>query len=505
MRDTTLSEIDFSRYQRWFDRALGHGRPIKVFDAAGNVLWGGEGATDAELGRRLVEAGDGDATQARRIDIDAENTLLYRPVQLNGGAPAGWLGVAAGPRAAREAPAEADRLAEAFEDIAAGIVEEAAHKFDLRKLTEELAQCYEELRLVYDINQHVQTRAGQDVNMFQELLQTTAEHMNVDLVVFVRPGDRLCLYADSLSKEIHNLDLVLVEMSGDLYRFVHASGETVVLNDAADPRRAYILTDMPYRVLACPVRSERKGDSLVVLLNHMHKAPFTNNDRRLAEVLASQLSSLAKSYLLVRNMSQFSEQLAAALVEAVEAKDPYTRGHSERVNFLSMEIGRAMGLAEEDLQDLHWGSLLHDVGKIGIPDAILCKPARLTEDEYIFIKVHPERSYEILRYIEHLKNAMPGVRHHQEMFDGNGYPHGLKGDRIPLHARIIAVADTYDSITSSRAYRPGRTHEKALAEIERVSGSQLDPAVVEVFGQICAAEPQWLERFRIRREVPSPA
>jgi len=502
MRDTALAEIDFSRYQRWFDRALGRGRPIKVFDAAGDVLWGGEGATDTELGRRLVEAGDGDAMQVRRIDIDAENTLLYRPVQLNGSAPAGWIGVAAGRRAAHE---ETDRLAEAFDDVAAGIVEEAAHKLDLRKLTEELAQCYEELRLVYDINQHVQTHSGQDVNMFQQLLQTTAEHMNVDLVVFVRPGDRLCLYADLLSKEIHNLDLVLVEMSGDLYRFVHASGETVVLNDAGDPRRAYILTDMPYRVLACPVRSERKGDSLVVLLNHMHKAPFTNNDRRLAEVLASQLSSLAKSYLLVRNMSQFSEQLAAALVEAVEAKDPYTRGHSERVNFLSMEIGRAMGLAEEDLQDLHWGSLLHDVGKIGIPDAILCKPARLTEDEYTFIKVHPERSYEILRCVEHLKNAMPGVRHHQEMFDGNGYPQGLKGDRIPLHARIIAVADTYDSITSSRAYRPGRTHEKALAEIERVSGSQLDPAVVEVFRRICAAEPQWLERFRIRRDVPSPA
>jgi len=170
-----------------------------------------------------------------------------------------------------------------------------------------------------------------------------------------------------------------------------------------------------------------------------------------------------------------------------------------------MEIARSMGLPEDEMPDLHWGSLLHDVGKIGIPDAILCKPARLTEDEYTFIKVHPERSYEILRYIEQLKNAMPGVRHHQEMFDGKGYPHGLKGERIPLHARIIAVADTYDSITSSRAYRPGRTHEKAIAEIERVSGSQLDPAVVEVFLQMCAAEPQWLERFRIRREIPNAA
>ncbi len=505
MPETALSEIDFSRYQRWLDRAVWHGRPIKVFNAAGKLLWGGDGATDADLGRRLVEAGAGVAAEFGRLDIDAGSTLLYRPLQLNGKDHVGWVGVVAGDRGNGETPPKFDRVADAFDDLASGIVEEAAHKSDLRKLTEELAQCYEELRLVYEINQHVQDHAGQDVNIFQDLLQATAEHMNVDLVAFVRPGDHLCLYGGTPSQAIHNLDLVLGELSGDLFRFVHASGESIVLNDARDPRRAYILTDMPYRVLACPVRNERKADSIVVLLNHIHKSPFTNNDRRLAEVVASQLSSLAKSYLLLRNMSQFTGQLAAALVEAVEAKDPYTRGHSERVNVLSMEIGRAMGLPEDDLQDLHWGSLLHDVGKIGIPDAILCKPARLTEDEYTFIKVHPERSYEILRYVDQLKNAMPGVRHHQEMFDGKGYPHGLKGERIPLHARIIAVADTYDSITSSRAYRPGRTHEQAIAEIERVSGSQLDPVMVEAFKQICAAEPQWLERFRIRRENPSPA
>jgi HD-GYP domain-containing protein (c-di-GMP phosphodiesterase class II) len=140
------------------------------------------------------------------------------------------------------------------------------------------------------------------------------------------------------------------------------------------------------------------------------------------------------------------------------------------------------------------------VGKIGIPDAVLCKPARLSKDESTFIRVHPERSYEILRNVEQLKNALPGVRHHQEMYDGKGYPDGLKGERIPLHARILAVADTYDSITSSRAYRPGRSHEAAMAEIERVRGFQLDPAIVDVFKKICASEPGWLKQFNIRRD-----
>jgi HD-GYP domain-containing protein (c-di-GMP phosphodiesterase class II) len=114
--------------------------------------------------------------------------------------------------------------------------------------------------------------------------------------------------------------------------------------------------------------------------------------------------------------------------------------------------------------------------------------------------VPPDRSYEILCKVEHLKSAAVGARYHQEMYDGRGYPHGLKGERIPLHGRIIAVADTYDAITSSRAYRAGRSHEEALREIERVSGSQLDPSIVQVFKKLCEGEPEWLVRFSIRRE-----
>ena len=163
-----------------------------------------------------------------------------------------------------------------------------------------------------------------------------------------------------------------------------------------------------------------------------------------------------------------------------------------------------MHLSTRDTDDLFWGSLLHDVGKIGIPDAVLCKPGRLTRDEFTFIMVHPERSYEILRHIDRLKGAVPGARHHQEKYDGTGYPHGLKGNDIPLNARIIAVADTYDSITSSRAYRAGRSHEVAMAEIKRVAGSQLDPAIIKVFEEVCACEPEWIARFNIARD-PVPA
>ena len=192
-----------------------------------------------------------------------------------------------------------------------------------------------------------------------KVLQSAAEHLDVDVVAFVRPSREICQYATSLSKEIHNLDLVLIEVRGDLYRFIQASGETVVLNAEDDARRSYIFTDMPYKVVACPVHTEGKVDSLVVLLNHQHKPDFTNSDRKLAEVLANQLSSLSNTYLLLESMKEFNQQLAMALIEAVQAKDPYTRGHKASVFIICRwKIGKAMDLPPEELDDLYWGSLL---------------------------------------------------------------------------------------------------------------------------------------------------
>jgi HD-GYP domain-containing protein (c-di-GMP phosphodiesterase class II) len=500
MANRVLREIDFARYRRWLNRAVGADVSFMIFDNTGEALSGDDSPWAAGLGRAIAATGQG-ATGARRLDLmSADKTALYQPLGFTKDGLLGWAALVIDRVEEGKASIDLDRLAETMDDLVAGIFDEYSHRSDLELMTEELGARYEELHLVYAVDRHVQEHATEHEGVFQSLLESAAEHLNVDVVAFVRPSKNICLYAASLSKEIHNLDLVLVEMRGDLFRFVQSSRETVVLNALDDPRRAYIFTDMPYKVIACPVRSDQRVDALVVLLNHAHKPNFTNSDRKLAEVLANQLSSLSNTYLLLASMREFNQQMAQALIEAVEAKDPYTRGHSERVNFLSMEIGKAMGLSTTELDDLHWGSLLHDVGKIGIPDAVLCKPSKLTKDEYTFIMVHPERSYEILRHIRHLENAVPGARHHQERFDGTGYPHGLKGERIPLHARIMAVADTYDSITSSRAYRAGRTHEAAMTELDKVAGTQLDPSMVEVFKNIVATEPEWLRRFNIRRD-----
>lgn len=499
MLNLSSLEIDFARYHRWLNRAIGSKTDLIFFDNDGKPLWGDDHPLAKELGMTILATGD-KSKGLQRHDLNKKKIALYQPLSLPNNGLVGWAATVVKYFEENNAPIKIDQLVEVMDDLVAGISDECKHKADLEKVTEELGARYEELHLVYAVDQHAQAHAGENEKVFHSLLQSAAEHLDVDVVAFVRPSKEICQYATNLSKEIHNLDLVLIEMRGDLYRFIQASGKTAVLNDVDDSRRAYIFTDMPYKVIACPVHSDGKVDSIVILLNHQHKPDFTNSDRKLAEVLANQLSSLSNTYLLLESMKEFNQQLAMAMIEAVEAKDPYTRGHSERVHHISMEIGKAIGLPPEELDDLFWGSLLHDVGKIGIPDAVLCKPARLTKDEYTFIMVHPERSYEILRHIKHLDKAVLGARHHQEMYDGKGYPHGLKGERIPLHGRIIAVADTYDSITSSRAYRAGRSHEVAMKEIERVSGTQLDPAIIEVFKQVVAVEPEWIARFSIRRE-----
>jgi HD-GYP domain-containing protein (c-di-GMP phosphodiesterase class II) len=163
---------------------------------------------------------------------------------------------------------------------------------------------------------------------------------------------------------------------------------------------------------------------------------------------------------------------------AVETKDHYTRGHSERVSAASVLIARVIGMREDRVQSLRYAGMLHDVGKLGVPTRVLQKNGRLTEGEFAAIQRHPQQGLEIVREIEFLDEAMAGIMHHHERLDGRGYPMGLSGQEIPEFARVIAVADAFDSMTTTRSYRGARTVEEAIVELQRCAGDQFDHRMV---------------------------
>ena len=195
----------------------------------------------------------------------------------------------------------------------------------------------------------------------------------------------------------------------------------------------------------------------------------------------------------VQKLEQGYNDAIVAMINSVEARDAYTRGHSARVTLLASVIAEELRLSPERLRILHQSALVHDVGKIGIPDAILNKPARLTEDEYAVIKEHPAKGVAILRNVPSLRPMLGGVRSHHERWDGKGYPDGLAGEAIPLEGRIIAVADVFDALTSARAYRPAWTFERAVEEIHQGAGSAFEPRMVDVFDQ---ALPRYREQLK---------
>jgi len=203
-------------------------------------------------------------------------------------------------------------------------------------------------------------------------------------------------------------------------------------------------------------------------------------DLFLLHLLAERASLSVENLLLYDSVSFNLNSTLRALVRSLEAKDPYTKLHSQRVTEVAVELAVLLGSSQDELDSLRFAGHLHDIGKIGIRDQILMKPGRLTRDEFDIIKTHPVIGEEIVGHLGLLPCEKAIIRHHHERWDGNGYPDGLRGRCIPRLSRILAVADTYDAITSRRPYRKAGTSEEALAEIRRNAGQQFDPDVVQV-------------------------
>jgi HD-GYP domain-containing protein (c-di-GMP phosphodiesterase class II) len=282
--------------------------------------------------------------------------------------------------------------------------------------------------------------------------------------------------------EIRNLR---VPVGHGIVGSVAASGKAELVNDvAADARWHGDARGFHTRaILTIPLRMRGSVIGVLQLLNPVGRERFTEEDLQRMTLFAGVLAPPLQNARLYEAQERQFLKMVTALAETLDKKDPYTGGHVRRVVSYSMLIGAELGLGRGQLKELWLAATLHDVGKIGVPDRILGKPAPLDTEETELMKKHPVFGAEI---VSHLANpsVLVGVRNHHERIDGRGYPDGLRDDELPLVARIIAVADTFDAMTTSRPYRAGLSRERAAAEIAGAAGTQLCPTVVAAFRRL---------------------
>jgi HD-GYP domain-containing protein (c-di-GMP phosphodiesterase class II) len=236
------------------------------------------------------------------------------------------------------------------------------------------------------------------------------------------------------------------------------------------------------QILTQPVSAGERAIGILLAGNKRGPDPqISSYDLNLVEAAGGYISSLLENAHLYAGQRSLFLGTIQALTASIDAKDRYTRGHSERVAHVASRLALAAGFTEEQAERVHIAGLVHDVGKIGVPEAVLCKAGRLSDEEFRLIRLHPEIGHGILKDIELLADILPGVLHHHERWDGNGYPHRLAGEQIPFIARLIGLADTFDAMSSTRSYRPALPREQVLTEIARCAGTQFDADLAQLF------------------------
>jgi HD-GYP domain-containing protein (c-di-GMP phosphodiesterase class II) len=358
----------------------------------------------------------------------------------------------------------------------------------INQFSEQLVHGYEQISLLYRLGRSMSylTDPGQFLEMTTGLLHATLDYqwLTVKLApvhvqeLGIRSGTVL---VGTLPCPQAKFD----ELTSDLIEQMSKDQWTVVLNE----RRSELAALVGSLVVADPITCGGRVAGVIAAGNK------TGPDRDVSSVDTQLLAAVA-DYLgaYLHNVALFNEQRSMffgtihALTAAIDAKDRYTRGHSERVAAMASRLALASGMTEEHAERVRIAGLVHDVGKIGVPEAVLQKPGRLTEAEFEQIKQHPTIGHKILEDIEALDDVLPGVLYHHERWDGRGYPEGLDGHGIPLLGRLLGVADAFDAMSSDRSYRPALPREKVLGEIRANAGSQFDPDLAEVFLTLDLAE-----------------
>ncbi|MCS7215332.1 MAG: HD domain-containing protein [Thermodesulfovibrio sp.] len=297
------------------------------------------------------------------------------------------------------------------------------------------------------------------------------------------------LYFDvALGEKADMVKQIRLKKGQGIAGWVAEKREAVIVNDVQKDPRFYKNVDqksgfITKNMICLPVMIKDKMVGVIQAINKRDSV-FNEYDLRLLRALASQIAVAIENARLYEELRETFYAIVFALADTIEKRDPYTGGHTRRVMEYSTEIAKEIGLNKNELENLRLAAILHDIGKIGIRDEILLKKDKLTNEEYTIIKNHAIYGSSILQHLKQLKDIIPGVRHHHENFNGTGYPDQLKGEEIPLIARIISVADNFDALTTDRPYRKALSTDEAVAQIEQKSGTQFDPKIVDAFKRV---------------------
>ena len=351
---------------------------------------------------------------------------------------------------------------------------------EVEQLCEQLCHTYEEISLLYRLTHNLAlNRQGQE-------LAAAA----VQWVGQILPAQGLAIYLLRRRSEgagrgglwTHGHYPLNAQQTRALVEFLQLGTQHApcVINH---PREQFPQWPFPeiHELIAVPIYESERFFGWMLAVNHLYGGEFGTAEVDLLQSISTILGIHRGNTLYYHEQGELLTGIVRSLSSAIDAKDPYTRGHSDRVARVAVRLARQLGCDTRTVDTIYLAGLLHDVGKIGINDRVLRKPGRLTPEEFEHIKQHTIIGYEILRGIRQLRHVLPVVLHHHEAWDGSGYPHGLAGESIPYLARVVAVADAFDAMSSDRPYRKGMSDEKLDAVIRQGAGKQWDPRVVQAF------------------------
>ena len=394
----------------------------------------------------------------------------------------------------------------ALQELSAAVAEKAASqqaaaqlKRQMADISSHLLMTFEEITLLHRLTEHLSiSKSVTDicelsVNWLGDVIPAKSVAIWFESFGDVDSQRSLGQSADGRGKLITHGNCPIT--SDEFPKFMERLGprmatEPVVLNRGATSSPTWFYPEVR-EIISVPIREGNRHFGWLLAVNHTGAGDVTNSEGEFGTVEACLMASVATilgihcgNIALYHEQSEFFSSVVRALTSAIDAKDPYTCGHSDRVARLAVCLAKQLGCDKEELNTIYLSGLLHDIGKIGIDDNVLRKPGALTPAEFEHIKTHPELGCRILDGVKQLDKVLPVVRHHHESWNGGGYPGGLKADETPFLARIVAVADSIDAMSSDRPYRKGMSDEKLDSILKDGCGKQWDPAIVEAAFQV---------------------